>query len=339
MKYYFPLLVLFVASILRVYLFCSNKGLIAQCNSQSKTEESPILAIFSKVRSSSIDMVYKIFPSPHAELLLGMVIGVDRIGDIPSFESALKRSGTTHVVVVSGFNISLVFGLVVKSLGSRYKLRNVVIAQIVTFLYSLLTGFQPPVVRAWVMGSVMAWGKYYGRAIDGLRVLIFSALVMILVSPLIVFSLSFQLSFTACLGLVCVSGIFQKFRLPEDLSTTLSAQVFVWPLISHYFGTVSLISLVVNPLILWTVPISTVLGGLFLFVGVFSLGLAKLVALSVYPFLNFFVEAVYKSGNFKFAGFPYKMSLPALVMYYILVSFALLLISRAMKTSYGPKKD
>jgi len=350
LKYYLPLLILSFLTSFRVYFNCFGKVVTKQCiepNQSIFTDKSRFPGrYFVKFRQYSIDLYRKYFPSPHSELLIGMVMGADELGQVPKFKESLKTTGTIHVVVVSGFNISLVFGLVVGLLGSKYKLKNLVIAQFITLLYAMMTGFEPPVIRAWIMGSLVSWAKYYGRNIDGFRVLTFTALFMILIWPYFLLSVSFQLSFLATFGLVIYGGFFQElfksiFKsesfLVEDFSTTVSAQVFVIPIVALYFGRISVVSFLVNPLVLWTVPISTVLGSLFLLVGGVSVALGRLFALFMYPFLDVFASLVSFFGTFEFSSFQFRANISSMIIYYLFVLLGGYLVNRRKGKIYENK--
>ncbi|MFC1700492.1 ComEC/Rec2 family competence protein [Patescibacteria group bacterium] len=330
---------------MRVYLNCFNGQV---CNEKKETQilnqDKFFGKLISEIRIKSTKLARKNFPSPHSELLLGMVIGINDIDKVPSFEKALKESGTIHVVVVSGFNISLVFGLVIGMLGSRYKLKNLIIAQASTLFYAFLSGFEPPVVRAWVMGSIAAWAKYYGRSVDGFRLLMFSGLLMVLIDPYFLFSLSFQLSFLATLGLILYGEFFSKTLskvsksvLFEDLGATLSAQVTVWPLISFHFGTVSLVSPLVNMLSLWTVPISTILGTLFILLGTLSRFLGKIIAILMYPFLDVFVRLNVFFSQFLFSSRGIQVDLIKMSVYYLFVALWAISLARRREKKYENK--
>ncbi len=266
-----------------------------------------------------------------------MVIGADELGKIPKFKEALKNTGTIHVVVVSGFNVSLVFNLVMRFLGSKYKLKNLLVAQFFTFLYSIMTGFEPPVIRAWIMGSLVSWVKFYGRGVEGLRALLFTALFMILIWPYFLLNVSFQLSFLATLGLIVfgngivnfLKNIFKtKSFFLEDLGTTISAQIFVIPIVSFYFGRISILSFLVNPLILWTVPVATVLGTFYIFIiHVFGF-MGKILSIFIYPFLTVFVHLVNFFSGFNFASVNFSVSIIPIVIYYVFALLAGYLINR-----------
>ncbi|MBD3365738.1 hypothetical protein GF360_00115 [candidate division WWE3 bacterium] len=335
-----PLILLIIFTFLRVRTFCD--GDFITCSSQKQKlknslatektieEKFPKFAkALNQIRNSAITRAHKYLPSPASELLLGMTIGIDHFHKLPKFKEMLLKTGTIHVVVVSGYNISLVYTLVWALLGSFYNRTRLIVGAIVALFYAFLSGFDPPVIRSWIMGSIAYLGKYYGRSFPTLRVSVVSGLAMVLWQPAFLFSLSFQLSFMATLSLVLFSAPIENLgfatRVPaflqEDLVATVAAQVLVWPLISFYFGRVSLISLLVNALVLWTVPLATVLGGVFLllfFVGDFMF-LSKILAFLVYIPADIFADTVAFFSRFPFAQIEVKISPVFLVTYYLVL--------------------
>jgi competence protein ComEC len=301
---------------------------------------------FVYIRNKSIEVSRKYLPSPHSELVLGMVIGIDEFSKLPVFKQMLKDTGTIHVVVVSGFNITLVFNLVMKILGTKYKLKNMIMSEIVVLFYSLLSGFESPVVRSLIMGSVAAWGKYYGMGVGAFRLLIFSAQIMLLINPAYLVSLSFQLSFLATLGLILYEplvknflqkifgqkNVFSESLFFDDLCSSLSAQIFVLPLLSNVFGTVSVISPLVNCLILWTVSLATLIGFALIMSGFVNIFLTKVFSFIIYPLLDIFVRGVEVFSDFKFVNLNYRISTKSLIYYYLFVClFCLLKFRKSQK--------
>ncbi|MBN1162563.1 ComEC/Rec2 family competence protein [Patescibacteria group bacterium] len=282
-----------------------------------------------EILSKSIKVARKSLPSPHSELVLGMVVGADEFSKVPRFKRALKDAGLIHVVVVSGFNINLVFSLVANVVGSTYKLRNLLICESVTLFYSFLTGFEPPVIRAWIMSSVLYIGKYYGREINVLPAIIFTAAVMLILDATNAWSLSFQLSFLATLGLVLYEGFFKdiitkifkrEHFILSDLSSTLAAQVLVLPLLSYNFGSISVISPLANMLTLWIVPIATILGGVYLLTGFVGVIFSYIFTIPIYILLDLFVWLVEMFSNFSISNVSISISLEILVSYYIVLA-------------------
>lgn len=329
-----PIVLIGLLGFVRVYYNCLRKEVGDVCLEPvetvfTNTAQFPgkQIAVF---RGNASNLVRKYIPSPQSELLLGTVMGADELLRDPKFKEALKITGTIHVVVVSGFNISLVFGFVVTLFGSKNKFRGLIAAQITTSIYAVVTGFQPPVIRSLIMGSLVSWIKYSNKKISAFKALLVTALTMIVFWPYFLFSPSFQLSFLATLGLVVYGNTISDFVkkifksesfLVEDFGTTISAQVFVLPFVSYYFGRISIISFLVNPLVLWTIPICTILGFIFLFLGSISSLLAFVCSLFIYPFLDVFVRLVMFFSSFDFASTNFSVSIIPMVIYYL---FALL---------------
>jgi competence protein ComEC len=285
--------------------------------------------------------IYENYPSPNAELLIGLLVGDDELNLVRDTKEELKRTGTIHVAVVSGYNISLVYGFIFKLTGSPYKKRSLLTGLSVSFLYAIMTGAEPPVIRAWVMGSIGALAKYSGRQVDTSSLLTFTCLVMLSIDPTLLRSLSFQLSFLATYGLLDYSGKIEIYlrrllrtdsSLVSDLSTSISAQMLVFPLISYHFGEVSMIGPFVNALLLWTVPLSTISGFAFVLSGVLLpvrlYSVSSLLSFPAYVSTDIFLRGVSLFSSLPFCSYSYKMSLHALCLYYVLLFFLTYLYKR-----------
>jgi len=318
MKHNLILLTMFVIVLSRLlYVGVGERGVGAGFN----TKYDPV---FSSIRESLYLRLQRIYPSPHAELLAGTVLGYNALNRVPTFNDILLRSGTIHVVVVSGFNIVLLFNFVERLVGSIYKFRNYLFALILTFVYAVFTGFGYPVIRAWLMSALSFSAKYLGLNVSQLHVVIFTGLVMLMLSPLTLYELSFQLSFLAVTGLIVVGPIVASSLqrlvpkagpLLDDFSTSLAAQCAVWPLLSYNFGSINLISPFANALVLWTIPRITVLG----LIGVCLIPikhLSILLSFAIYPFLDFFVEITAVFARTTFASIKYKIPFSGAVLYY-----------------------
>jgi competence protein ComEC len=293
----------------------------------------------AKFRSLASDNIQAVLPSPHSELVMGMVLGENRFAQLPKYNDILKTVGLVHVVVVSGYNISLVFTLLMRMLGSHYKARNLLVGLLCTFMYSGISGFGVPAVRAWLMGSVAVIFKFYGRPVQGTRVLMFSALVMLCAAPEQLFTVSFMLSFLATLGVMVVPealkvvwrlvGIKIEAALFEDFNTSLSAQLMVNPVIAYYFGTVSLVALIANPLVLWVVPLCTVVGGMLVFFTFVCPAVSRLLALLLYPFLDVFVSFSEFFSSFNSASLHIDVGLYGILLYYLILVLGVRLARKA----------
>lgn len=249
----------------------------------------------------------KIFPEPEASLLVGTVVGIER--EIPKeFNDALKRSGTLHVVVVSGFNITVVILFFMTVLSFLGRNKSLMLSFLGIAFYILLVGFNPPVIRAALMGYIALLGKLFGRQREALLSLFLSAALIIFLSPLSLKSLGFQLSFSATLGILLIQrpiyGAFNAvpklFR--EAFSTTLAAMLFVSPILIYNFQTFSVVAPLANILIFWTIPAIMGLGGMTTVVGMAFGSLGRVLGVFAYIPMLYFVEVVEALGSFTLAS-------------------------------------
>lgn len=237
-------------------------------------------------------------PEPHSSLVAGVALGSK--SNIPEeFWNDLKKSGTAHVVVASGTNITLVAGFMMGLLLLFFRRRvAVVVAILVIWLYAVMAGFDAPIVRAAVMGSLLFISQIFGRVAAGLRILVISALTMLMVKPDWVGDLGFWMSFTATGSLMLFGTAFTRiFRkvpslLREGLSTSFAAQVGVAPILYYAFGYVSIWSPLVNMLVLWTVSSITMVGIVAGLVGVIFEPLGRLALWVIYPLTSWFIWVV-----------------------------------------------
>lgn len=276
-------------------------------------------------------------PEPQASLLLGMMVGI-KSGFPSDFYEALRVTGTLHVVVVSGFNITVIINALGKSLPFLpLKVRFLVILSVIAFFVALV-GPQAPVIRAAIMGSIALLATVLGRQKAALRAFLIAAGLMLLLNPQWLTDLSFQLSFLATLGLIILFPMFDRLLpgkgvlLREDLVTTFAAQVMVWPLIAYRFGQVSLFSPLVNTLVLWTVPISTIFGLVTTTLAIFVKQIGFLIMLPINLLLTYFVQVVERFSALNL-GFYSIFSFPvlALAFYYLILGGGLWFLSQAFQ--------
>lgn len=252
--------------------------------------------VFKEYRQSLDQKISQFLPSPHAELLSGILLGQNKKLPGP-LKVALRDSSTLHIVVASGQNLSLVSGFFLALSGLVKRRTALILGLIAAVFYTALTGLQVPVLRAAIMFSFASLAQFFGRKNDGFRILVITAGLMLLVNPAWITDLSFQLSFLATFGVIVVSPILLRRLksvpiISQDLAVTLAAQAMVTPVIAQNFHQISLVSLVVNVLVLWTVPFIMIGGVLILILGtVFSLA-GQLAAVAVGALLAYFIYIV-----------------------------------------------
>lgn len=277
-------------------------------------------------------IVNQLLPEPQASLLNGILLGVKEMP--PELQQAFKITGTIHVVVVSGYNISVVGGFFLNLAGVIKRRYALLASMLAIVLYIMLVGAQPPVIRAGIMAAVSYLAMSLGKQRMALWSLSLAALVMVLFDFSVLGNLSFQLSFLATLGIIIFSEKFKQLfiKVPEpfndSLATTLAAQLLVTPLIFYNFGTVSLISPLVNTLVLWTIPLATVLGFASLAVSLLVLKIGQLLALFAWVPLSIFVWVVELGAKIPLAQIELgKNSWLMMVGWYLLVAALFLWLS------------
>jgi len=247
-----------------------------------------------KLRDRVISFYKRNLPEPDASLVAGITLGAK--ADIPEeFYEKLKNTGTLHVVVASGTNVTFVAIFMINILINFIKRRRAILLSIISiWIYTAISGFDAPLVRAAIMGSLAFTAQALGKQSTALNSLFISALIMLLVIPSWFSDVGFILSFVATLSLILferkinskICFVPRIFR--EGLSTSLAAQIGVSPVLIYFFGGISLIGPFINALILWTVPFIMVVG---LASGLMSLIWelpAKYLLLLSYPFTRYF---------------------------------------------------
>ncbi|MFH1255161.1 MAG: ComEC/Rec2 family competence protein [bacterium] len=207
---------------------------------------------------------------PESSLARPIVFGGQK-GLDQKIRDDFQKTGLTHIMAVSGFNISILSAVIMSALlGLGVKRRHAFyLAVIFLAAYIILVGFPASAMRAGLMGFLILLALKTGRLNKITNSLVFAASIMILANPKILRDdAGFQLSFLAIVGLVYVYPIFEavweKNKLPKfkgasgALLITLAAQVFTAPLLAHNFSRISLISPFANLAVVWVLPILTI---------------------------------------------------------------------------------
>lgn len=272
---------------------------------------NPIKARIYDLQERSYDVLQTLFPAPESDLLAGILLGRDQ-GLSPALQEAFRRTGTTHIIAISGFNIAILAGLFsgvfTRLLGRKW---GALVAVGAILTYTVFVGGDAAVTRAAIMGALGVLGGMFGRRQNGLNSLGLAALAMALINPNIVWDVGFQLSIAATMGLVLYAQpLEERFiqiaasKMDEERAQklvgpvsefvlfTLAAQVMTLPIMMYHFGGVSWVTLVANPLILPPQSLVMVLGGLTLLGGLVLPGLGQVLAVFSLPFVRYTIRMV-----------------------------------------------
>jgi competence protein ComEC len=306
-----------------------NKPIIEKIDYQLSSLEK-IITWFFDFKQNIQNQINLLWPEPESSLIAGLLYGA-RSGFSDELKQDFAQSGITHIVAISGYNISLVASILISTLLRLgwNRLRAFWLAVFGIVLFVLFTGASASVVRAGIMGIVVLLSSWLGRLSRVGNILVFTAALMLLFNPFVlVWDIGFQLSFLSTLGLIYLSPIldvsFIKFgkniflnSLRENFISTLSAILATLPLILFQFGRLSVVAPLANLLILWIIPFLM----LFSFVA---------VALSYL----FFIPAQIIAW-FGYLGSKYVIILAHNFAHWPLASFNLYLPWWAMFSAYG----
>ncbi|MBN2304902.1 MAG: ComEC/Rec2 family competence protein [Anaerolineae bacterium] len=283
----------------------------AQVDILEHDQGQPWYAAMYKLKERAQQTIDRLLPSPQAPLLSGILLGVESsISD--DVREAFNRTGTSHVIAISGANIIVVIGVLMKllepGLGKR---RAGWVTMIGVGVYTLFVGADPAVVRAAIMGGLAVMASQLGRKTYGLTSLAFAIWLMTAWNPLTLWDVGFQLSIAATAGLILFGDIFTRWLekllrlvfaqdtarkvtqwLSEPIAVSLAAQITTTPLILVYFGRLSAISLLANILIVPVQSYIMTVGWLAVLVGMIWSTLGELLAWVVWIPLTYTIEVV-----------------------------------------------
>lgn len=262
---------------------------------------------------------------PQASFMAGLLYGYR--GGLGRLNELFSRTGVTHIIAISGYNITLVSTILiticVHAKIPRKKAFYLVMFGIVVFL--IFAGLSASVVRAGIMGIITLIGTRLGRRHQILNLLMLTALVMTLHNPFILmWDAGFQLSFLSTIGLVYVAPyverasffIPQVFGLRENVVGTMAAILTTLPLILYQFGRLSVVAPIVNILILWIIPYIMILG--FFAVVLFSIlpPIALVLAWLSWIGLEYIIAIVDFFASLSFAAVDYSVPLWMMILLY-----------------------
>lgn len=212
----------------------------------------------------------RVLPPEEAALMSGIVLG-NTDGFTKEFKEDMRRSGTTHIVALSGYNVTVIAASLLSLLGVFMKRRRALVVALLSILgFVLMTGASASVVRAAIMASLLVYLTIEGRLRDPKQIVVFTALLMTLWNPrVLAFDAGFQLSFLALLGILYIPPLLKSALgwrernlsfAAETALATLSAQITTTPFILAYFGVVFGSSVFANVIVLWLLPPAMALG-------------------------------------------------------------------------------
>ncbi len=224
----------------------------------------------SAVISENFDRYFAYSSGFYKAIVLGNKSGVDK-----NTQDKFSKSGLAHIMAVSGMHLVILSGIIFNVLRELNidKKKSVYFLFLFFVFYAFLVGFKASIIRASVFSSLLFVGFLLERKIYRLNLLLFTASLLVFVSPLImVYDVGFQLSFLAVAGIFYFYGFFNRvFKfiktdiIKNILSLTFSAQMLAAPWVAYKFGVISFIFPFTNILVVPVMPFALGIGILFSF--------------------------------------------------------------------------
>ncbi|MBA7594376.1 ComE operon protein 3 [subsurface metagenome] len=273
----------------------------------------PLEWVYS-LRNSLSESIAQAMPEPQASLVQGILLGI-RYNIPTEVRTDFTTTGTAHLLAISGLHLSIVAGILL-SIGiwlfGKKRYIYIWLALGIIWLYALLTGMHPPVVRGAIMASLFFSAELLGRQRTAITSLAFAAAVMVGVDPPILLDAAFQLSFLAIAGLIFIApplralgrravkatigeerrGVSLANIVSDSFSVTLAATIAVWPVVAHYFGIVSFVGPLATFLALLALPGIIATGAVAGLIGLAFLPLAQATGWLAWLFTSYMLFIV-----------------------------------------------
>lgn len=306
-------------------------------DTQGQARHLAPLASLMRMNTHLRAVLQRLLPEPHAGLLAGMLLGTQSAIPEPVLAD-FRTTGTSHLLVISGWNISVLLGAIVGGLiaSGVSRRRAALLALPVLPMYVLFVGASPSVVRAGIMGALVLWATIAEREADAWTGLALACALLTLLDPNVLWDTSFLLSALGTAGILWWSSRMRErlallsgsgplgLRLlgviGASLVPTLGALVLVLPLSLYQFGTLSTIAPLANLLLAPAIPPAMFFGALAAAVGLLALPVGQMIALLAWPFTAWLLE-----GTHLLAGLPWAaFEVPRFGVWWVWFCYALL---------------
>ncbi|MDP4020849.1 MAG: ComEC/Rec2 family competence protein [Candidatus Adlerbacteria bacterium] len=289
----------------------------------------------------------RLLPEPDVSLMEGILLG-ERRGVPEDLNYALIVVGLIHIVVLSGYNISVVAEQVLR-LFNLFLSRRValMVGAVAVVAFAITVGAGATVVRATVMGLIAILARVLGRPAAALRALALAAGAMALWNPLVVlYDPSFILSVLATFGLITLSPMVEKrirfvperFGLRSIVASTIAVQIYILPALLYMTGILSFFALVANALVLPLVPAVMLIGFLAGIVGLVHTALALPLAVVTHLLLVWFIGVATVVAGLPFSSAT-VVAFPAWVAVLVYVPLTLFAIWQYQKSLRKMKSE
>ncbi len=305
----------------RVFVICQG----AKISKIGDGEGSTFLSGIFTTKSVVAEKINKLWHEPMASFMAGLLYGYR--GGLGNLNELFSRTGVTHIVAISGYNITIIATILMAMCSGLYIPRKKAFwfITIGIIIFVLFAGASASVVRAGIMGIIVLLAKQVGRSSKVGNVMMLTAVVMTVHNPyILMWDAGFQLSFISTLGLVYLTPLIEKpfaklpeiFGIKESLISTIAAIVATLPLILFQFGRLSIVAPIVNVLILWIIPAIMMIGFFAVIASFVFQPVALLLSWLAWVGMKYIVVIVEFFAGLSFAAIDFKIPWFVMIMLY-----------------------
>lgn len=290
--------------------------------------------ILYAVKSRFEQQINTLYPEPHASFMAGLLTG-SRKGIPSDLMEDFNETGLTHIIAISGYNITIVITLI---MGMLFWLPQRVrylcaIASIIVF--TIFVGASAAVVRAAIMGILGLLALHGGHTVSARLCVLWAACFMVGWNPKILwYDAGFQLSFLAVIGLIELSPLLERLcaRFPEKLgiresiTMTIAAQLSAVPLIVLLFGRLSFIAPITNMIVAPAIPLAMLFGAIGTIVSFLSAPLGLVLSYAGWATLQWIVWVAHIGAALPFSSVSLSVTLPIIITYYAVLLMTIYIV-------------
>jgi competence protein ComEC len=298
-----------------------------------------------KLREYFIGQIQMYVGEPSESLASGMLFG--DVSFSKDLIQTFRASGLSHIIVLSGFNISVLISAIIFILAKFPFVVRITFSIFFVLLFVLMVGAEPSIVRATLMSLMALLALFLGRQYAAKQALMISFLCSIMYAPShLFFDASLHLSFLATAGIIYMSESLQALckhissqTYREIVATTLAAYISTLPYIIWSFGLVSPYALLANVLVLPLVPWIMLLTFLVLLISPFSTSLAFLLGYMVTLCSDLVISIAQVTRSLPYASLSVSLSGMGALLVYLGIVFIFLFLSSFKKNETPPTKS
>lgn len=284
-------------------------------------------SLMNNLRNNFITETRNVLPEPESAFAIGLLIG-QKTGLSNELQDALRMSGLTHIIAVSGYNLTIIIRFVrrLSSKISRFQVLSISAALVLAFVG--ITGMSPSIMRALIVSVAMLLSWYFGRNPKPGVLILFAAAMSSLIEPLQVLrSVGWYLSFGAFTGVIIIAPILneklrRKTLLKSIIIESFSASLMTIPMIAFVFKQMSLTGILANCIVLPLIPVA-MLGSILTYIGqVVDPLLGAVLSIPTKYILKFILDFAVSFSKMPGTDLDVNLSVITLVVFYGLILLA-----------------